>query len=182
MNPVAPVEKKIIDMFAEGDVRAMDLLYDHYADTLYGVVVNMVKNEGKAQDILQDAMVKVWKNSRSYDPAKGRLFTWLLNIVRNRAIDELRKMKRAGEIYGTASDVSMEMTEADNADVTVPHDIGKVLEQLDDHNKSLIEHSYILGYTHPEIAEKFDIPLGTVKTRIRNAMKELRSIFGNGHS
>lgn len=182
MKQVAPVENKIIEMFAAGDVRAMDLLYDHYADTLYGVVLTMLKNEGAAQDVLQDALVKVWKNSKNYDPTKGRLFTWLINIVRNRAIDEIRKSKRSGEIYGTASDVTMEMAAADNTDASVPHDIGKVLEQLDEHNKSLIEHSYILGYTHPEIAEKFDIPLGTVKTRIRNAMKELRSIFGNGHS
>jgi RNA polymerase sigma-70 factor (ECF subfamily) len=62
----------------------------------------------------------------------------------------------------------------------VNHDIQKVLGQLDGQHRELIEHSYILGYTHPEIAEKFDIPLGTVKTRIRMAMSELRNIFGNG--
>jgi RNA polymerase sigma-70 factor (ECF subfamily) len=179
---VAPVEKEIVELFAAGDVRSMDLLYDHYADTLYGIVLGMVKEEARAQDVLQDAFVKIWQYSREYDATKGRLFTWLLRITRNKAIDAIRKNKRSGEIYGKSTDVNMQIAEADNPDLSVSHDITKVLAQLSEHHKDLIEHSFILGYTHPEIAEKFEIPLGTVKTRIRSAMNELRTIFGNGHS
>ncbi len=178
---MAPVEKEIVEMFAAGNVRAMELLYDNYADTLYGIIFGMVRDEAQAQDILQEAFVKIWQHSREYDPSKGRLFTWLLSIARNKAIDAIRKNKRSGKIYSTSTDVIMQVVEADNTDLSVNHDIMKVLAQLSDHNKELIEHSFILGYTHPEIAEKFNIPLGTVKTRIRNAMSELRTLFGNGH-
>ncbi len=79
------------------------------------------------------------------------------------------------------ADVSIALTEDNAPDLSTNHDIAKVLGHLDSQEKLLLEHSYILGYTHPEIAEKFGLPLGTVKTRIRNAMKELRTIFGNGH-
>lgn len=175
-------EDKITAMLAEGDVRAVELLYDHYADALYGVVFRMLKDEAKAQDVLQECFVKIWKNTSSYDRSKGRLFTWLINIVRNRAVDELRKQKRSGEIRGEATDVSLKTVAADGKAEGTEHDMNKVLQELDKHSRELVEHSYILGYTHPEIAEKFDIPLGTVKTRIRNAMKELRSIFSNGHA
>lgn len=179
--PISPVETQIVSLFAAGDVKAMELLYDHYGDTLYGVIFRMVGDEAEAKDILQDAFVKIWKKSKMYDPSKGKLFTWLMSIVRNQAIDLIRKNKRAGKIHGDASDVVMEVTVADNADLSLNYDIQKVLAQLDDHQRELIEHSYIFGYTHPQIAEKFDMPLGTVKTRIRGAMQQLRTIFNNGH-
>jgi RNA polymerase sigma-70 factor (ECF subfamily) len=177
---LAPVEKEIIKLFDAGDVKAMDLLYDHYADTLYGIVLRMVGNDAQAKDILQDAFVKIWKRSKSYNSSKGRLFTWLLSVVRNQAIDVIRKNNRSGEIYGEANDVTLNKTVAENSDIALDHDIKKVLSELDDHQQELLEHSYILGFTHPEIAEKFEIPLGTVKTRIRNAMNKLRTIFNNG--
>ncbi len=157
----------------------MDLLYDHYADALYGVVLRMVGDEALASDVLQESFVKIWQNSRSYDPSKGRLFTWLLRIVKNKAIDSIRKTGRKVEIQSELRIVHKNDA-MDSSDPTLKHDLNTVLSNLDKDQRELIEHSYILGYSHPEIAEKFDIPLGTVKTRIRNAMKELRSIFGNG--
>ena len=178
---ITPVENEIVSMFATGDLRAMDLLYDNYADTLYGVILRIVGDEDQAKDVLQDAFVKVWKRSKSYDPTKGRLFTWLMSIVRNQSIDAIRKTNRSGKIYGSANDVAIANTSADNVDLSLNHDIQKVLDQLDEHHRDLIMHSYILGYTHPEIAEKMEMPIGTVKTRIRSAMIELRSIFRNGH-
>jgi len=157
----------------------MDLLYDHYSDALYGVVLRMVGDEALASDVLQESFVKIWQNSRSYDPSKGRLFTWLLRIVRNKAIDSIRKTGRKAEIQSELKIVHKGDT-SDAKDPTLQHDLNTVLSNLDKDQRELIEHSYILGFSHPEIAEKFDLPLGTVKTRIRNAMQELRSIFGNG--
>lgn len=176
---MAPVEKEILKLFAEGNVKAMDLLYDHYSDALYGVILRMVGDEAIAADVLQESFVKVWKNSRSYDPSKGRLFTWLMRIVKNKAIDSIRKTGRKAEIHSELRVVNKEDS-IESADPSVQHDLNTVLSRLDGEQRDLIEHSYILGYSHPEIAEKFDIPLGTVKTRIRNGMKELRLIFGNG--
>ncbi len=178
---LSPVESEITKLFKIGDVRAMELLYDHYSETLYGVVYRMVRNEPQAQDIIQDSFVKIWKQSDTYDASKGRLFTWLMRIVRNQAIDVIRKNNRSGQIYGEASDVSLSNATAENVEFGTDYDIKKVFDTLDRQHKELIEHSYILGFTHPEIAEKFDLPLGTVKTRIRSAMIELRAAFGNEH-
>ncbi len=175
-----PIEKEIIALFAKADKKAMDLLYDHYADALYGIVSRMLPREESAHDVMQDSFVKIWKNCKEYDPSKGRLFTWLVRIVRNQAIDALRKENRNASIQGASADVIMEITPSDDRDLTVNFDLVTVLNELPLHERALIEHAYILGYTHPEIAEKFEIPLGTVKTRIRNAMIELRRIFGNG--
>ena len=176
---MAPVEKEILRLFEEGNVKAMNLLYDHYSDALYGIVLRMVGDEALASDVLQESFVKIWQNSRSYDPSKGRLFTWLLRIVKNKAIDSIRKTGRKAEIQTELKIVHKGDT-SDSKDPTLQHDLNTVLSNLDKDQRNLIEHSYILGYSHPEIAEKFDLPLGTVKTRIRNAMQELRSIFGNG--
>jgi RNA polymerase sigma-70 factor (ECF subfamily) len=174
------VEKEILNCFKEGDDRAMELLYDNYGDAFYGIALKIVSDEAIATDVLQDAFVKVWKKSANYDSSKGRLFTWVLSIVRNQAIDALRKTGRRGEIHGDMADVSISNEPSDSNNPDIAMDAKTMLSKLDSDKRSLIEHSYILGYSHPEIAEKFDLPLGTVKTRIRNAMKELREIFGNG--
>lgn len=174
------VEKEILDCFEKGDDRAMELLYDNYGDAFYGIALKIVGDEAIATDVLQDAFVKVWKKSSNYDSGKGRLFTWVLSIVRNQAIDALRKTGRRGEIHSDMADVSISNEPSDSSNPGVAMDVKTMLSKLDSDKRSLIEHSYILGYSHPEIAKKFDLPLGTVKTRIRNAMKELREIFGNG--
>lgn len=177
---MAPIEKEILRLFKAGDVKAMDLLYDHYSDALYGVVFRMVGDDALASDILQESFVKIWQNSLSYDPAKGRLYTWMVRIVKNKAIDSLRKTGRTREIHSDLKVVHKNDAQAtDNP--ALNHDLNTVLSTLDSDLRDLIEHSYILGYSHPEIAKKFDMPLGTVKTRIRKAMKDLRSTFGNGH-
>lgn len=180
MGELPAVEMEILKCFERGDTRAMELLYDNYADTLYGIVLKMVGDEAKAQDILQESFIKIWKRSKQYDSSKGRLFTWLLTIVRNQSIDYIRKKERRGEIQGSSNDVYLQNVDSGDADLSVNHDIVKVLKELDVEKRKLIEHSFILGYTHPEIAEKFNIPLGTVKTKIRAAMQSLREIFGNG--
>jgi len=180
MAELSSVEIEILKCFERGDTRAMDLLYENYADTLYGIALKMVGDEAKAQDILQESFVKIWKRSRQYNASKGRLFTWLLTIVRNQSIDYIRKQDRRGEIQGSSNDVYLKNMDSGDSDLSVNHDIAKVLKELDKEKRELIEHSFILGYTHPEIAEKFNIPLGTVKTKIRGAMQNLREIFGNG--
>lgn len=176
---MAPVEKEILRLFAEGNVKAMDLLYDNYADALYGVSLRIVGNESIASDVLQDSFVKIWQSSKSYDPAKGRLFTWLMRIVRNKSIDAVRKKNRKAEIQSELK-VVYDGDGSSSPDPSIKQDLKTVLSELDGEQRDLIEHSYILGYSHPEIAKKFDLPLGTVKTRIRKAMTDLRTIFGNG--
>ncbi len=130
-----------------------------------------------ANDVLQDVFVNIWRKIELYDSAKGRLFTWMLNIARNASIDLIRSsayqnMKRTKDIedsYDLGS--SNELVQVDHIGLK------KVLDKLKEEHRVLVELSYFKGYTHEEISEIEDIPLGTVKTRIRNALKQLREIL-----
>ena len=87
---ITPIEQKITDLLAQGDKRAINLLYEHYSSSLYGVILKITINEEIAEDALQETFVKVWKNTHKYDSSKAKLFTWLFRIARNTAIDKLR--------------------------------------------------------------------------------------------
>ena len=125
-----------------------------------------------ANDVLQEVFINIWRKIESYDPVKGRLFTWMLNIARNASIDVLRSKayqnnrnnQEISESFSTGY-VTMKVDEIG---------LKKVLEQLKSEHRVLIELAYFKGYTHEEISEIEDIPLGTVKTRIRNALLQLR--------
>jgi RNA polymerase sigma-70 factor (ECF subfamily) len=172
------IEEQIVDYLSRSDQKAIALLYDHYADTLFGVVMKITKNdEDLSKDILQEAFVNIWKYAKKYDSGKGRLFTWILNITRNKALDKLRSLNRKPEIQ----DFDFSVYDHDGGGYSYGEDwmdIRKQVAKLDSEKRILIEHAYFLGFTQKEISENLDIPLGTVKTRMRAAMKELRSIFG----
>ena len=176
---MAPVEKEIVRLFEEGNVKAMDLLYDNYSDALYGVILRMVGDEAVAGDVLQEAFVKIWQNSKSYDPDKGRLFTWMLQISRNLAIDKLRsreysQAKKTEDLQNHVYPTNDAGTTRQNED-----DIGvkDLLDHLREEERLVIDLVYFQGYTQSEIAKEKNIPLGSVKTRLRMAMKNLRRIL-----
>lgn len=156
------------DAFAE--------IYDLFSPALFGLIRTIVRSEDDASDLLQDAFVKIWKNIDSFNVEKGTLFTWMLNISRNTAIDFLRKTKKESnsEIQNLSNDVGMRSDL-----VTNPETIGmkSMLLKLPEEQRILIDYVYFRGYTQSEIAEELDMPIGTVKTRIRAAMGELRKWF-----
>lgn len=124
--------------------------------------------------------MKIWDRFDNYDPAKGKLFTWLINIARNQAIDktrskEISKGKKTGDIQNVVSRIdSNEYIEQhiDGIGIT------DILKNLSEDQKFVVEHLYLKGYTQSELSDEFDIPLGTVKTRLRMAMQQLRSTLG----
>ncbi len=83
-------EDELVALLKSGAANAMGILYDNYSGALYGVIVRIVEKEDAAEDVLQEVFIKIWKNISSYEPTKGRLYTWLVNIARNSAIDSLR--------------------------------------------------------------------------------------------
>lgn len=159
------------------DNAAVSMLYDMYSPTLYGVVLQIVKVEEVAEDVLQEAFIKIWKSFDSYDEGKGKLFTWMINISRNLAIDKVRskeyRVRNATEELPSNGRVGF-ITEAFN-----PEHIGvrEAVDQLNPEQKQIIDLMYFEGFTQSEIAEAYDIPLGTVKTRARSAVKFLSRIF-----
>jgi RNA polymerase sigma-70 factor (ECF subfamily) len=132
-----------------------------------------------ANDILQEVFVNIWRRIEQYDMGKGRLFTWMMNIARNASIDTLRSKGYQNSRKNQSIQENVDTLQV--SDVIQPgvDTIGlrKVLEKLKDEQRVLIELAYFKGYTHEEIAELEKIPLGTVKTRIRNALIQLRELL-----
>lgn len=156
--------------------KAMSELYDRYADTLYGLASKIVKSDEIAQDIVQDSFVKIWKNIDSYNEEKGTFFTWMLNITRNTAIDFLRKTKkeRASSIQDVENSVDMAGGMTPNINAI---GLSELVGNLQEDQRILVEYIYFKGFTQQEVSDELEIPLGTVKTRIRSAVKELHKWF-----
>ena len=157
----------------------MDYLYDHYSPALYGVISRILNNDDVAEEVLQDAFLRIWDRIDNYDATKGRLFTWMLNIARNLAIDktrskEISKDRKTDDIDDLVNRIDRK-EQAQQSVETIG--LKEVLVRLPEEQKFVVEYLYLKGYTQSELAEEFNIPLGTVKTRLRLAMTELRSIL-----
>jgi RNA polymerase sigma factor (sigma-70 family) len=155
-------------------------LYDHYCSALYAVILRIVKKEEIAEEVLQDVFVKIWERFDNYDSARGRLFTWLVNIARNQAIDrrrskEIQKEQKTGDIGNYVNRIDSSSFLEQSVDAI---GLSDVLSRLPPEQKLIVEYLYLKGYTQSELSEEMNIPLGTVKTRLRLAMQELRAIMG----
>lgn len=178
MNPKTTYsEQELVALLQQREEQAFSYLYDNYSGALLGVICGIISDRELAHDVLQNVFINIWRKIESYDPAKGRLFTWMLNIARNASIDEIRSR---GYRDTQRNQPIAEDAELPGA-VTIPvvDDVGlkKVLRNLKDEWRTLIELSYFQGFTHEEIAKMQGLPLGTVKTRIRTALIQLRTMI-----
>jgi len=161
------------------DSTAFDYLYDHYSGALYSVVIRIVRKEEVAEELIQDVFVKIWDKINSYDSSKGRLFTWMLNIARNQAIDKTRSKEMSqGRKTDDIDNLVTKIDRQESAELPIDSiGLKETLMMLPEDQRFVIDHLYLKGFTQSELAEEFNIPLGTVKTRTRMALKELRSIL-----
>ncbi|MEP7264080.1 MAG: sigma-70 family RNA polymerase sigma factor [Bacteroidota bacterium] len=180
MSKIHLQEEELVRMLKAQDPEAFTYLYDHYCNALYGVIFRIVNDEDMAQDVLQETFVKIWKNLESYDPAKGRLFTWLVNLTRNFAIDKYRSKEFRQQSKNQSLDDSVNSINLlTNVKNKVDHiGLKETVSQLKPEYIQVIDLLYFKGYTHEEVAKEFNIPLGTVKTRIRAAIIQLREKLG----
>ena len=177
-NHIAEVE--LVRRLRAKDRTALEYLYDHYSAALYGAIFRIIQKEAIAEEVLQDVFLKIWDKFDNYDASKGKLFTWLLNIARNQAIDktrsrEISKDKKTSDIQNVVSRIDNEDYIEQRVDGIGVKDI---LKDLPKEQHFIVEHLYLKGYTQSELAEEFNIPLGTVKTRLRMAMQQLRTTLG----
>lgn len=172
-------EEELVFLLQGKDEQAFSYLYDNYAAALNGIINRMVDNKELAEDILQEAFVKIWNNFSNYDSAKGRLFTWMLNITRNLTIDTLRSKgyKKQSKISSDENSVSNLTEDGRMAERFDALGLRKQLVNLKPEQRSIIDLAYFNGYTQDEISKEMGIPLGTVKTRMRAAIIELRKIL-----
>ncbi|MEM0931490.1 MAG: RNA polymerase sigma factor [Bacteroidota bacterium] len=170
------IEKHIVALLAEKDDKAISLLYEHYGDTLYGVAYKVVKDEDLAQDILQESFIKIWKKCDTYDATKAKLFTWLFRITRNTAIDKLRSInnKTDKEVQIDVSNVYKVGVESIKPDIL---DMQENLEKIELKYQIVLEALFFQGMTQQEASEELDIPLGTIKSRLKIGLRELGKLY-----
>lgn len=159
--------------------KAFGYLYDNYSGALFGIVNGIIPDKDTASDVLQNVFVNIWRKIDLYDASKGRLFTWMLNIARNAAIDELRSKGYRDTQKNISFPDSAEQAGTGVITDPITADVGlkKVLMKLKTDLRVLIDMSYFQGFTHEEISKALNIPLGTVKTRIRTALIQLRTMI-----
>lgn len=167
-------DAELIALLKDRDQSAYTYLYDNYSGAIYSIILNIVHEAETAQDILQDVFVKIWKQIELYDSAKGRLFTWMLNVAKNTSIDWIRSKAHQNSLKNR--ELTETVYDAAGSTHIISDDYGlkKAVHQLKEDYKIIIDLAYFKGYTQDEISKLLDIPLGTVKTRMRAAVIELR--------
>ncbi len=173
-------ETELVASLQKKDEQALEYLYDNYSPALFGIILQIVDDRETAEDLLQEVFIKIWKNISSYDPSKGRLYTWLLNIARNASIDALRSKNFKKSNQNRPLDKSVGYLNRNFRTESFTDGIGikKMVDMLKPELKMVIDLLYFKGYTQSEVAQEFSIPLGTVKTRTRIALIELRKLAG----
>lgn len=172
-------EEELIVLLKEKNENGFHYLYDHYSGALYGVILRIVQSKEYTEEVIQDVFVKIWHSIHQYDTSKGRFYTWMINIARNTAIDylkskgfqnQLKNQSLPDFVYNTA-----ELSTTNHSSDYIG--FNNVLEGLEVDKQELINLAYYQGYTQSEISDKLKIPLGTVKTKMRNALMTLKDLL-----
>ncbi len=167
-------DKALILKLQNKDEAALSQLYDHYSPALYGVIIRICKNEQNAQNLLQDTFLTIWKKSHQYDSKKGKFYTWAYRIAKNKTLNFLRKKSKLIQ----TEDLSVYTNKAD--DIKIEPDYLQLkgrLNQLEPHHKRALELVYFKGLTHREAYIEMDVPLGTFKSYVRQALKKLKLCY-----
>jgi RNA polymerase sigma-70 factor (ECF subfamily) len=173
---VTKQEQHIVELLKQGDERAVSIIYENYSSALYGVILKITIDQAIAEDALQESFIKIWKNAKKYDSSKAKLFTWLYRIARNTAIDKLRShnLKFTKEVQIGESNVYKLATSGLNQDTM---DLKKHVAQLENKYQIVLDALYFQGMTQQEASEELDIPLGTIKSRLKIGLRELKKVY-----
>ena len=156
----------------------MRQLCRNYSPALLGIIRKVISSQELAEEVLQDVFVKIWEKAGQFDPEKGRLFTWMARIARNHAIDTVRSATYRRQNKTDGMDDLVYNDKSLSEEMFVNHiGLKKVTDQLDDKYRILIEYLYFKDYSQSEAAEELGIPLGTLKSRIRKAVTDLKTIL-----
>jgi RNA polymerase sigma factor (sigma-70 family) len=169
-------EQQLIAGLRAKDRKTTEYLYEKYSRALFGVISRIIFDKDIAEEVFHDSFVKIIQKIDSYEESKGRLYTWMANICRNSAIDKTRSREISQSnktntiddfVYGLESN-------SDTLDQVNAIGVKELMNDLNEDQRFIIEYIYFKGYTHSEISEEFDIPLGTVKSRVRAAIQVLK--------
>jgi len=166
------------------DVRAFEVVFDRHGGAAYSLAYRICGSRSRAEDIVQEAFLALWRNSARYDPLRGSVRAWILSVVHNRAIDALRReaveAQRVRDEFLSEQLSGSESTEAEAEKRDDARRVRLALEQLPSEQRRVIELAYFGGFTHSEIAGMLGLPAGTVKGRMRLGLSKLRFALGAG--
>jgi RNA polymerase sigma-70 factor (ECF subfamily) len=183
MHASDPTDLSLLQRIAARDTTAVAELYDRHSRLLFGLLLRIVRDRGEAEDILQEAFVRLWSRAATYDARMGRPLPWIVRVARNCAIDRLRARRVRAPVNAPAIDLTaveaapatnIQTPEAAVLDAERRRRLTDALTGLAPEQRQLIEAAFFEGYTHSELAQRFGLPLGTVKTRIRAGMIAMR--------
>ena len=167
---------EIIQLIKQRNEKGLNCLYDQYSAALNGIAFRILYSEKLAEEVIQEVFLKIWNKIDQYDENKSTLFTWMSRIARNSALD-IKRLKKFQHVQNTDSlDLGKHNIGSSRLD-DAGLDTSALTAKLDKKHKMVLDYIYLEGYTHKETAEALQIPLGTVKTRIRNAISELRTVL-----
>lgn len=178
-------EVNLLLKVSQRDQRAFENLYDLYGKLLYSLILSIVKKQGDAEDVLQETFLQVWEKAPTFNAAKGNVYGWMVTLARHRAIDRIRSKSFRNQMQ-TESEPDTEsikkaLSEQSPLDALMMQEraalVKNALGQIPAEQREVIEIAYFGGYSQSEIAEKLNIPLGTVKTRVRQGMKKLHTLL-----
>ena len=172
-----PDNSALIKRLQEQDSNALSLVYEQYSGAIYGVILRICKNEAMAEDLLQETFLKIWQNAASYNPEKGKFFTWAYRIAKNLSLNALRKKNDLIQnqdlgVYENKGEVVI------NIDCS---ELKGSIKKLELHHQKALRLVYFEGFTHREAHEKMNVPLGTFKSYIQQALKKLRETYQKEH-
>lgn len=171
-------EQSLVNSLLNRNREVIKLLYERYSAAIYGIISNVIPDEEAAKETLQDVFIKIWNNGDKYDASKGKLFTWMVQIARNVAIDTLRssQYKKGNKTESLPNSVSNTAAHSEEQQECDPA-LRRVVSQLDESNRKIIELLYFEDYTQKEVSEELGLPLGTVKSKVRKAIMQLREML-----
>ena len=179
-----PTDLSLMLRIAARDAAALAELYDRHSRLLFGLILRIVRDRGEAEDILQEAFIRVWRRAEIYDGQVSGPLPWIVRVARNCAIDRLRARRVRAAVDAPAIDLAVievvapatgiQTPEAAVLDAERRQRVTDALAGLPAEQRQLIEAAFFEGYTHSELAQRYGLPLGTVKTRIRAGMLAMR--------
>jgi RNA polymerase sigma-70 factor, ECF subfamily len=185
LDPRSLADEDVMQLVRRGDARAFEVIYERHSAAAFSLAYRMMGTRAGAEDVTQDAFLSLWRSGARYDRARGSVRTWVLGIVHHRAIDALRRAtvhdrRRAGDEGIEERFEARERTDAEASRREEAGIVRSALSALPPDQVQVIELAYFGGFTHTEIAEILDAPVGTVKGRMRLGLKKMRAQLGEG--
>ena len=174
-------DENLISFVGQGDSEAFTILYERYGRAAFSLAYRVMGERQAAEDLVQDAFLKVWRSATSYRPKRGSVRTWILSIVHNRGIDQLRshasRRRTQDKIEATAPRSQPSEAFAETWRNSQCDQVREALDTLPPEQLKVLELTYFSGYTHVQVSELLDVPLGTMKGKMRLGLKKMRDYF-----